>query len=259
MNDFKKKTLEALVESLRGDSRARAVWEGGSAANGTSDDFSDIDLMIVCEDSSDPLFDVVEAALESVSPITHRYLEPPTTIWPGCSHRLYFLAGAPKHFFVDVAILPRSSEGLLAEFLQVERHGTPVVHFDRDDLIQPRSADPAALKIRQRKRLAEIEGAFPIYRTEVLKELDRGQTIDAFGFYFGGLVRPVVELMGMLHRPFKFDFGLRYLHRTFPERDQAAVERLLFVRSAQDLEARVAEVERMFEETRSRVREALGP
>ena len=115
----------------------------------------------------------------------------------------------------------------------------------------------ASLKIKQRKRLEEIEAAFPVYQTEVLKELDRGHAIDTFAFYFGGIVRPLVELMGMIHRPFRYDFGLRYIHKTFPEAEQKAIENLLYVKAMNDLKERMIEVDRLFQEARLQVRKML--
>lgn len=90
--------------------------------------------------------------------------------------------------------------------------------------------------------------------TNVLKELDREHSIDAFAFYFSGLVRPLVEVMGMLHRPFRFDFGLRYLHRTFPMKDQDTIKRFLYVRDMDELRKNVDEIGMLFKETALQVR-----
>lgn len=256
MNGFKDRVRSELVSSLEMQPQALAAWEGGSAANGTSDPYSDIDFVVMGNESIETLFDVTEAALTRVSRISHRYVEP-KCFWPGCYQRVYFLEGAPKHFFVDVAVFLEASRDVLSEFMQPERHGNPVIHFDKVGLVKPRAPDPSALKSQHLKRLSEIEAAYPVYKLEVLKELDRRHPIDAFGFYFGGVLRPLVELMGILHRPFRFDFGFRYLHKTFPEVDQKAIERLLYVRDTDELRARMAEADHLFGEVRRRVRQKL--
>jgi predicted nucleotidyltransferase len=256
MSRFRENILNAISADLERSPQALALWEGGAAANGTQDQYSDIDLLIVGSDSIDVLFDVIEATLNRVSRVTHRMIEP-KTFWPGCYQRIYFLENAPKHFFVDVAVILQNSKETLSEFLEIERHGTPAVHFDKRGLVKPGHTCPIQWKEKQKKRLAEIEEAFPIYKIEVLKEFDRNHPIDAFAFYFAGMIRPLVEIMGMLHRPFRFDFGLRYLHRTFPEQDQRTIENLLYVKGFEDLEAKALEAHRLFEEIRHQVREKL--
>jgi len=256
MIGFKERVRTELVTSLRTNDQALAAWEGGSAANGTSDSYSDFDLVIIGKDSVNAVFELIEVALNRVSRISHRYVEP-KCFWPGCYQRVYFLEGAPKHFFVDVAVFLETSHEVLSEFMQPERHGSPVIYFDKLDMVKPRSSDPAALKSQHLQRLQEIEAAYPIFKLEVLKELDRKHPIDAFGFYFGTVVRPLVELMGIIHRPFRYDFGFRYLHKTFPEVDQKIIERLLYVKDAESLRDRMMEADHLLYEVSRRVRQKL--
>jgi hypothetical protein len=232
------------------------MWEGGSVANKTNDQFSDIDVTIIARDSVETLFQSIEATLDRTFKISHRYVEP-KCFWPGCYQRVYFLEGAPKHFFVDIAVFLESSQDVLSEFMQSDRHGNPVIYFDKVNIIKPQASDPVALKSQHLRRLKEIEAAYPIFKLEVFKELDRGHSIDAFGFYFGGVLRPLVELMGILHRPYRYDFGLRYLHKTFPEHDQKAIERFLYVRDAAELRDRMTEADRFFTLISHQVRQKL--
>lgn len=256
MTDFKERVRSELISALKISNQTLAAWEGGSAANGTSDPYSDIDFVIVGKTSIEAIYEMVEEALGRVSRISHKYVEP-KCFWPGCYQRVYFLEGAPKHFFVDIAVFLESSIDVLSEFMQPERHGNPVVHFDKVGLVKPGSADPDALKSQHSKRLKEIEAAYPIFKIEVLKELDREHPIDAFGFYFAAVVRPLAELLGILHRPFRYDFGLRYLHKTFPEADQKMIERLLYVKDADTLRDRMTEADRLLGEVVIRVRQKL--
>lgn len=254
-DNFRSTVLECLVAELKQNPLAVAAWEGGSAANGTSDSYSDIDLVVVGSDSIDRIFDSVEAILRKVSKITHKLIESKQAI-PGYFQRVYFLKDSPKHFFVDIGVFLKDSEEVFAELLVSERHGTPVVHFDRLGLVEPRQGDSAKLKERHKERLSEIKGFFPVYRTEVLKELDREHPVDAFAFYFA-MVRLLVEAMGIVHRPFQFDFGLRYLHRAFPKLEGQKIEYFLYVKDHEDLKAKVLEVESSFEEVCKLVQDQL--
>jgi hypothetical protein len=59
----------AVAEALRPCPEVLAGWEGGSAAFGTLDAYSDIDLNFLVSDeaSLDVLYEAVEAALKAVS------------------------------------------------------------------------------------------------------------------------------------------------------------------------------------------------
>ncbi len=256
MNSFKENVLAALIEDLKKRNDVLAIWEAGSAANGSSDQYSDIDLGVLTDGSSQVIHQEVESTLDRISSIQHRYIEP-GNFWPGYYQRVYFLEGAPKHFFVDVGVLLHEAKTTLAEFLQIERHGNLVVHFDKLGVIKPTSTDLGSLRAKQKKRLEEIEAVYPVYRTEVLKELDRGHSIDAFAFYFGGMLKPLVELLGILHRPFRFDFGMRYLHKTFPQDCQENIEKLLYVPNADELAKRVPLADSLFKDAAERARKIL--
>jgi hypothetical protein len=68
------------------------------------------------------------------------------------------------------------------------------------------------------------------------KELARGQPLEALGFY-QVLVRALIDLLGMRHRPERFDFGWRYVERELPEDAQALIARHAFVADAAALAA----------------------
>jgi hypothetical protein len=48
------------------------------------------------------------------------------------------------------------------------------------------------------------------------KELARGRPLEALGFY-QALLRALLEVLGMEHRPERFDFGWRYVETQLPE------------------------------------------
>jgi Nucleotidyltransferase domain len=88
--------IEKLIEALRDNPKIVALWEGGSAATGSTDQYSDLDLHALCACESDEAFELMESVMP---PITHRYIEPAGR---DLRHRIYFHDGAPKHFIADV-------------------------------------------------------------------------------------------------------------------------------------------------------------
>lgn len=239
MTSYRVTYTDNQIEALRDRPEIIALWEAGSAATGTTDEYSDIDLMALCSCSTNEAFALIEAVMP---PITHRYIEPSNS-GSDLKHRIYFHDKAPKHFFADVGVLSQDSEESLKELMAVERHGTPIVHFDDKRLIKPHPIDKTKWRLKLETRLKELEASFPIYVIQVLKPLDRHQYTEAFAFFYHGLLRKLVELMGIRFRPYRFDFELRYLERDFPQKEQDAIHEYMKYVDPGDLRRKVASIE----------------
>jgi hypothetical protein len=208
----------------------RACFEGGSAATGRLDEFSDIDLVIVAPlTSADVVFDAVESALSPHSIVHTWRVDPPP--FPQTAQRFYFLADAPRFFAVDCVV---ASEAGVEPFLERERHGDPLVYFDRTSRIRARTVDRTALAGRRARRWGQLQGAVPVFAMLVDKELARGRPLEALGFY-QALLRSLIEVLGMSHRPDRFDFNWRYVETQLPEDARALLARYAFVADAQEL------------------------
>lgn len=215
-----------------------ALFEAGSAAFGRADALSDIDLTAdVDEGREDEAFTAVETALEQVAPIEIRWIIP-TPAWHGMAQRFYRLAGSPPHLMVDLTLRPAGRPDLFAER---ELHGEPVVYFDKRGLVKSIPADPAKVRADVAARVATLRVQLPLLEHLVIKELTRGHPIDAIGYYFSLVLRPLVELLRVRHCPARHAFGLRYLDHDLPAADVARLTPLLFVRDAEDLAAKHAQ------------------
>ncbi|HTN50094.1 MAG TPA: hypothetical protein VMK32_11740 [Burkholderiaceae bacterium] len=223
--EYRERLAAIIAAALQRHPRVRAIGEGGAAARGRADAYSDLDLFIVAplEDAKD-VFAKVEAAIATVTTITHTWsVDPPG--FPDLAQRFYVVKDAPRFFAVDCCVV---SESGLSPFLERERHGTFVAWSDPAKLFTPRRADRTALAQRRRQRLAQLRGAIPVHSMLVEKELARGHTLEAMGFY-QALLRFLIELLGMRHRPERFDFGWRYVDRELPDAARALITRHGFV------------------------------
>ncbi len=72
------------------------------------------------------------------------------------AQRVIVLKDSPKFFSVDCAIFDMADTKLLADFMEVERHGTPKIFFDKLGLIKTGHTDPKALFARQQLRAIEL-------------------------------------------------------------------------------------------------------
>lgn len=133
------------------------------------------------------------------------------------------------------------------QFLEVERLGHAQVLLDPRGWVQPQRLDRVAHAARRARRLAQNRAAWPVYRMLVGKELTRGRALDAFGFY-QALLRLLVELAGLLHRPERFDYGWRYLHHDLPAALQDRLAHLAFVSGPEALATRLSAADALHQE-----------
>lgn len=230
---------KSLVDEIKSWPFSVACWEGGSAANKRSDQYSDLDLVICVEDgNTEEAFAKIQDALRRLSPIDQQWRVPEPT-WHGHSQCFYKLADTPEYYFLDVVVM---QEKATQKFLEKERHGTPVVHFDKKGFVQITSADTPEFWSKMEARRKAIEASFPFFKILIQKEIARKRPIDAMAFY-RTWTNFLVELWGMKYRPLRYDFGLRYTHIDFPKDVQAELEKFCYVSSLSDIQNRLPEIE----------------
>lgn len=138
---------EQVIELLHGAllplAWVNAAWLGGSDAFGRADELSDVDLQVDVDDGHvAATFGAVEAALAAASPIVARLVMPMPT-WHGHAQRFYRLRDTAEFTAVDVVVVQRSDPHRY--YNQTERHGRPLVLFDRAGVVRPGPLDQAEL------------------------------------------------------------------------------------------------------------------
>lgn len=234
------KALQAAVEPL---DTVDAMWQGGAAAFNRVDDWSDIDLQILAaDDRIAEVVAVVEKALTSLSPIDLRY-ELPQPSWHGHWQTFYRLKEAGEFLLIDLVILKRSST---QRFLEAEIHGKAVVHFDKTGVIVSPPFDAGKLIETLRGRLDTLRVTFDLFQSLTLKELKRGNSLEALAFYQGFTLRPLVEVLRMRFDPTRYNFHTRYVKHYFPADVAQRLEPFFFVTGIEDLRAKFTEAQVWF-------------
>jgi D-serine deaminase-like pyridoxal phosphate-dependent protein len=103
-------------------------------------------------------FGAVEAALAAASPIVARLVMPMPT-WHGHAQRFYRLRDTTEFACVDLVVFQRSDPRRY--YNQTERHGRPLVLFDRAGVVHPVALDPAELRATLAKAVAGIRERLP--------------------------------------------------------------------------------------------------
>lgn len=235
--------LRAALEPLAG---ARAMWEAGSAAFGRDDAWSDLDLYVLAEDDAvEEVLAAADRALAGLSPIAAR-LRLPEPTWHGHSQVFVRLADAPEHLVVDLVVLHRS---VPERFLESERHGVPIVYFDRSGEIAAVPLDRAVFAKAAAQRLEGLRREFALFQGFVRAEVARDDAMAALGAYRAYTLRPLLEVVRMRHCPERYEYGPKYSRHDLPAEVVARLEHLFFVPDIGGIAARQAEAEAWFTDT----------
>lgn len=226
------KTIVAALEPL---DYVYALWEGGAAAFGRLDEWSDIDI---CVDAADErikdAFPVVERALESLAPIElkHEITEPTLGEYVQAFYRL---KGTSEFMLIDFAVFKHSAPDKL---LVPEIHGEAVFHFNKDDALKCPPLDREYLKRKLETRVDRIRRRLETFGCFVPKEISRGNYIDALTLYYRLILGSLVEVLRIRYKPARHDFGTRYVHYDLPAQVVERLQELYFVKDEGDLRAK---------------------
>jgi len=244
MKSFQEKIRKVLKDLFLNNKDILAVWEGGSAATGFLDEMSDLDLALIAEDDLiEDIFNNIEKFLEKKYGISHKFRMPEPN-WHGHSQCFYILENSPETFYVDLLIEKKSAKN---RFLEPDRHGNAVVWFDRENLIDKSSSKLDEIEKKCRKQFRLINSYLPFTFIDLKKQIKRRNFIDAVAIYFS-LINRFNVLLNIKFRPAKYDFGLRYLYRDFPEDIINLIEDLLTISNLEDLLKKVNKVENIYKD-----------
>lgn len=225
---FKKRIMELFADR----EWMLGIWEGGSAATGFLDDLSDLDLgFVVDDDRIEEAFTLFEGLLIEHYGIKSRFRLPEPS-WHGHSQCYYFVDKCPPLFYVDLLVEKKSAEDRLIE---PDRHGRSRIWLNRENVLNP-VATAAEEMLKRNRRFFQIQAdTYPISETETEKQLLRGNEIDAMLEYQGFIQRKLAALLNLKYRPAKYDFGIRYGDREYPEKVAERVRKLMYAGSIEEI------------------------
>jgi hypothetical protein len=237
--------LNALRNALEPQDYVLAMWEGGAAAFGRLDNWSDIDLMVAVRDEFvSATFKVIESTLAALSSIDLKY-SPPQLPWPGISQTFYRLIDAGPYLLIDAAVLQESAPEKL---LTPEIHARAVVYFDKTGIIQAPGIDWPLWQAQMQDRLDKLRVMFIMFQTLTLKELHRGNLLEALSFYQGYTLRPLVEALRIHYQPARYNFYTRYIYYDLPKDVVRRLEELFLLRDGSDLREKHAQAGAWFDQ-----------
>jgi len=243
-------TKEAIISILKNAVEpldyVNAMWEGGAAAWGRADQWSDIDLLIdVADDKVDETITACEQALLTLSPIDLRY-DIPMPSWHGHNQVFWRLKNASPYLQIDLAVIKHSNNN---KFLEPELHGNLVVHFDKCSVVQQLPLDQENLRNVLSSRIQSLKKMFDMFQVMTEKEINRGNAVEAISYYQGLTLRPLVEALRIKYRPEQYNYHTRYIYYDLPREIVDKLETFYFIKNLAELRLRRQEAEGLFWET----------
>jgi len=254
MTNFYSEIAEKMKALFEPDKNVLTAWEGGSAATGYLDEYSDLDLgFIVKDESVEMVFEEMENFLSENYGIKNKFRMPEPN-WHGHSQCFYILDKSPDYFYVDFLIEKESSGN---RFMESNLHGNAIVWFDKAGLYD-NSPEPENSYLPKCKHHFEMMTSYlPLTLMDLRKQLVRNNLIDACAIYHSMLNR-FIALLNIKYRPAKHNFGMRYLYRDFPEHEIEFVEKLLNNSTIQQIEANLLLIMARYDELEKELKEILA-
>jgi len=244
--------IDAIVGTMEPLDHVHALWEGGAASFDRVDEWSDMDLYIVVDDDRvDDTFEAVEGALGSISRIKLKYWIGETP-WKGVYQAFYRLEGTSEHLVIDLAVMTLSSPD---KFLEPEIHGPTRFHFNKAGRVKVPALDTRLHTDRLSARIERIQTRFYMFSSFVMKEVNRGNHLEALDAYRVVVLASLVEALRIKHEPLHHDFGLRYIYHELPREDVERLEGLFYVPGPDGLTDRLESATAWFAEV---MRELTG-
>jgi predicted nucleotidyltransferase len=235
--------LDTIISTLNPLDYVHAMWEMGAASFGRVDEWSDIDLIVVVDDERvEDAFSEMEKVFEANPGFRLKYRLPEPT-WHGHSQVFWLLKDASPFLMLDFVVMKRSAKD---KFLQFRIHGKPVVHIDKSGIVKDDPVDAKDLLEQLKRRIERLKINFDLFQTLTTKELNRGNYIEAMGFFLAYTVRPLIGILRLKHYPYHQDFYFRYIHYELPKDVLERLQRFYFVSDPEHLRALRAEAEAWF-------------
>ena len=241
--DQRKGIIEAVAKRLDKLEFVYAVWQGGAAAFGRVDQWSDIDFMVIADREFIPkVFEAAETVLEKLAGIEKTF-EVPQPTSHGFFQKFYRLQNINPYLLVDFAVGDLEKQD---KFLEPEIHGNPIVHLDRKGIISSQPLNKEKFHANMLLVLERTKAKMETFQLFFDKEYNRGNYMDAVDFYYNFAVGSLVTVLRMKYSPYHYYFKLKYINYELPKDVVKQLEELYFVRDPEELKQKYQRVKDWF-------------
>lgn len=239
----RKEFCNEIREMIFANKEIIAAWEGGSAATGFLDEYSDLDLVIVCNDQAvETIFAEFEEYLVGHYGIERKF-RVPEPAWHGFSQCFYQISNVPNLFYLDIAVIKKS---LPDKFTESDRHGNAEIWFEKEPIIDSTPTPPEEVRKKAERYYKIATQVDFLTILEIKKAIARKNFTEAFTSYYQFIARNLGIMLNLKYRPCKVDFGLRYGYRDYDKNDHDLIESSFKVNSIDELAHKFRIIEKRY-------------
>lgn len=242
MNISRQDIIVVLRERFEREPKVLAMWLEGADAVQAVDEYSDIDVCCsVVVGAMTEVTNLAHAALASLAPVD---LAQPLTVAEDMTTTAFHLTGTSAYLLVDFSVyFARGSDFIAGD--EIEK---PLVLFDRGSVIQYRNPDQDLLLQKRDQRLQELKNTVA-QAARIEKYVQRGDFLEAYGYYQKWLLTPLIEVLRMQYTPLHPDYYIVHISRHLPGEVRIRLEELFRVNSVAEIGLKSQSALAFFEET----------
>jgi len=223
-----------------------ALWLEGADANGTADQYSDIDFWADIEDSQeDDAVRETENALRELSDIDYMYAV--RHGHPKIRQRIYHLKETNEYLMIDFCWQLHSRPKDSYTYYKNDSIEAVKVLFDKDNIIRYTDYDPKVFASENVSLFEEMKYRYTQH-SRVLKYVHRGLYLEAFAYYQRYVLEPLVALLRIIYTPAYTDYGFVHISQHIPRHKAVKHEHFTKISSLEDIAKKTEEAEQWFNE-----------
>lgn len=243
---MKQKIIEKLKEVLEPLNYVYALWLEGSDANGTVDEYSDIDLWAdIADKHENDAIEATENALLELAEFDYKYVMKHDH--PQIRQRIYHLKGASEYLMIDFCWQLHSRPKDSYAYYENDPIEAVKVIFDKDNIIRYKKLDLTKFVASNSAQLEEMKYRYTQH-SRVNKYVHRGQYLEAFANYQHYVLEPLVCLLRIIHTPVYTDYGYVHISQHIPKDKAEILEYFAKVSSLDDIATKTEGAEHWFGE-----------
>lgn len=223
-----------------------AFWLEGADANGTVDEYSDIDFWVDFEDEyEEQAYAAVENALSEIAAIDYKYVM--RHDHPKIRQRIYHLAGTSEYLLIGFCWQLHSYPKNEYAYHENDSIEAAKVIFDKDIIIRHKLLDLSAFAEWNKSRFEEAK----YRRTQHIraeKYVRRGQYLEAYAYYNKYALEPLIDLLRSIYTPAYANYYLIHISQHIPVIERERLEYFARIGSLDDIAVRLPQAGEWFDE-----------
>ncbi len=234
--------VTSLCNTLEQHPCVLAMWLEGADATGFVDEFSDIDLC--CSVEADALNEVMTLIQKTLENIGRLDIIEKRVLGEDFLSTSFHLEDTSPYLLIDFDLYVNRG----SQFLEGDSIEKPFILFDKVRIISFSQPDLKQIFINQSERLQSLSMTVAqVSRIE--KYIQRGEFIEAYGYYHKWLLTPLIEVLRMRYTPLHPDYYIVHISRYLPADVVSRLERLFKINSFEELAEKIRETRLFYDET----------